>query len=61
MTSEGFLWLHNMLGLFIQALTIVKSGQESSSNLINIYHFHISDQRVKPVHISYIASLVLEC
>ena len=25
-----------------------------------IYHFHTSDQRVKPVHISYIA-LVLEC
>jgi len=27
---------------------------------IYMYHFHISDQRVKPVHISYIA-LVLEC
>ena len=26
----------------------------------NMYHFHTSDQRVKPVHISYIA-LVLEC
>jgi len=25
-----------------------------------MYHFHTSDQRVKPVHISYIA-LVLEC
>ena len=27
---------------------------------IYMYHFHTSDQRVKPVHISYIA-LVLEC
>ena len=27
---------------------------------IFMYHFHTSDQRVKPVHISYIA-LVLEC
>ena len=30
------------------------------SKYITIYHFHTSDQRVKPVHISYIA-LVLEC
>ena len=52
--------------VFVQISLLFANPQASLGHDIYIYiymymyHFHTSDQRVKPVHISYIA-LVLEC
>jgi len=51
---------HIKLGLAMHDVSLSEGLFWIKIIYIHMYHFHTSDQRVKPVHISYIA-LVLEC
>jgi len=53
-------WSVLLLGIKTIICSLISHGQMLDIRYFIMYHFHTSDQRIQPVHISHFA-LVLEC